>query len=113
MLGVAVFTAPFEWLTRNPVLVYNAAFLGSYVLAGVGAYVLTRSLWGRRDAAVLAGLAFALCPYRLGHVMHLQMLTAGWMPVALWALHRYLASWSRRALAGFALTFLLLALSNV
>jgi hypothetical protein len=33
--------------------------------------------------------------------------------VALWALHRYLASWSRRALAGFALTFLLLALSNV
>jgi hypothetical protein len=112
MLGVAVFTAPLQWLTRNPVLVYNVAFLGSYVLAGVGAYVLTRSLWGRRDAAVLAGLAFALCPYRLGHVMHLQMLMAGWMPVALWALHRYLASWSRRALAGFAVTFLLLSLSN-
>ncbi len=112
MLGVAVLTAPLQWLTRNPVLVYNVAFLGSYVLAGVGAYVLTRSLWGRRDAAVLAGLAFALCPYRLGHVMHLQMLTAGWMPVALWALHRYLASGSRPALAGFAVTFLLLSLSN-
>src|SRR5213593_2369181 len=31
MLGVALFTAPLQWLTRNPVLVYNVAFLGSFV----------------------------------------------------------------------------------
>ena len=47
-------------MTRNPVLVYNVAFLGSYVLTGAGMYLLTRSLWGRKDAAILAGLAFAL-----------------------------------------------------
>jgi hypothetical protein len=112
MLGVAVFTAPVQWLVRNPVLVYNIAFLGSYVLAGVGVYVLARSLWDRSDAALLAGLAFVLSPYRMGQVTHLQVLMAGWMPLSLWALHRYLAGGSRRALAGFAAGFVLQALSN-
>jgi hypothetical protein len=112
MLGVAVFTAPFEWLSRNPVLAYNIAFLGSYVLAGAGVYLLARLLWERRDAACLAGLAFVLSPYRMGQLTHLQVLMAGWMPLSLWALHRYLASGSRRALAGFASAFLLQALSN-
>jgi hypothetical protein len=112
MLGVAVFTAPLQWLTRNPVLAYNAAFLGSYVLAGVGMYLLARLLWERSDAAWLAGLAFMLSPYRTGQVTHLQVLMAGWMPLSLWALHRYLAGGSRRALVGFAASFLLLALSN-
>src|ERR671919_1581948 len=50
MLGVAVFTAPLQWLSRNPVLAYNIAFLGSYVLAGLGVYLLARLLWDRSDA---------------------------------------------------------------
>ncbi|MFL5409182.1 MAG: hypothetical protein ACJ79O_25450, partial [Myxococcales bacterium] len=112
MLGVAVFTAPVQWLTHNPVLVYNVAFLASYVLAGMGAFLLARSLWGRTDAALLAGLAFALSPYRMGQVTHLQMLMTGWVPLSLWALQRYVVSGSRRMLAAFAAAFLLQALSN-
>jgi hypothetical protein len=88
LLGVALFTAPLQWLVRNPVLVYDIAFLASYVLAGSSMYLLARSLWNRRDAALLAGLMFMLCPYRLGQVTHLQVLMSGWMPIALWALHR-------------------------
>src|SRR5207244_2260828 len=38
LFGVAVFMSPLQWVTRNAVLVYNAAFLASYVLAGVGMY---------------------------------------------------------------------------
>ena len=112
MLGVALFTAPLQWLTHNPVLVYNIAFLASYVLAGVGVFLLARSLWGRVDAAVLAALAFVLSPYRMGQVTHLQMLMTGWMAIALWALHGYFATGSRRKLAGAAAAFLLQALSN-
>ena len=37
---------------------------------------------------------------------------SGWMPVALWGLHRYFQSRSRRALAVFAVAYILLALSN-
>src|SRR5579862_2710121 len=33
LLGIAFFTAPIQWLTDNPVLVYNLAFLGSFVHA--------------------------------------------------------------------------------
>src|SRR4051812_19738125 len=112
MFGVALFTAPLQWLTRNAVLVYNVAFVGSYVLGGVGMYALTRELFGRKDAALLAAIAFVFNPYRSSQITHLQVLMAGWMPVALWALHRYFTSGSRRALAGFVMAFVLQALSN-
>jgi hypothetical protein len=112
LLGVAIFTAPLIWLTGSPVLAYNAAFLGSYVLAGLGMYLLTKRLWGRHDAAWLAALAFAFAPHRVMHVPHLQLLMSGWMPLSLWGLHGYFASGSRRALAVFAASFALLGLSN-
>jgi hypothetical protein len=112
MLGVAIFTAPVEWLFGNPVLTYNVAYIGSFVLAGFGMFLLTRALWGRADAAVLAGLAFALTPYRLAQASHLQVLMNGWMPIGLLALHRYFASGSRRWVFVFAAAYLLTALSN-
>ena len=112
LLGIAVFTAPLQWLTANPLLVYNLAFLASYALAGVGMYLLVRSLTGRRDAAFVAGAAFAFGPFRDGQIAHLQMLMSGWMPIALWALHRYFASGRRWALGAFVVTFLIQGLSN-
>lgn len=112
LLGIAIFTAPVDWLTGNPQIAYNVAFIGSYVLAGFGMFLLTRDLWGRADAALLSGLAFALTPFRLGQVPHLQVLMNGWMPIALWSLHRYFGSGSRRWLAGSAIAFVLLGFSN-
>jgi hypothetical protein len=112
LLGVAVFTAPVQWLFHNPVLAYNLAYIASYVLAGFGMFLLTRSLWHRADAALLAGLAFALTPYRLAQSSHLQVLMNGWMPIGLWALHQYFASGSRRWMAGFVAAYLLSGLSN-
>jgi len=44
LLGVALFTAPVQWLTGNPILVYNLAFLASATLAGVGCTSLLESL---------------------------------------------------------------------
>ena len=112
LIGVAIFTAPVQWLFHNPVLAYNVAYIGSYVLAGFGMFLLTRSLWNRADAALLAGLAFALTPYRLAQSSHLQVLMNGWMPIGLWALHRYFARGSRWWLAGFVAAYLLCGLSN-
>jgi len=112
LLGIAIFTAPVQWLTGHPVLTYNIAFLASYVLAGVGMYVLALVLWRRRDAAVLAALAFAFAPHRAAQMSHLQVLMSGWMPVCLWGLHRYVETRSRRALAVCAGAFMLLGLSN-
>lgn len=112
MLGIASFVAPVIWLTGNPILGYDLAFVFSYAFAGSGMYLLARSLTGRRDAAFLAGLAFAFGPSRAVHVSHLQVLTSGWMPIALWGLHRYFANRSTAALAVFVVTFTIQALSN-
>ena len=112
LLGLALFTAPVQWITGNPILTYNLAYIGSYVLAGFGMFLLARALWGRADAAILAGLAFELTPYRFAQTSHLQMLINGWMPIALLALHRYFTTGSRRWLAAFTAAFAVLGLSN-
>src|SRR4030095_13341807 len=59
LFGIALFTAPIQWISANAVLVYNLAFLASYVLSGVGMYVLARDLTGRRDAAAVDGRLYA------------------------------------------------------
>jgi len=112
LLGIAVPLAPIYWLTGNAILAYNVALIGSFALAGIGMYLLARDLTGRRDAAVLAALAFMWCPNRAPQVTHLQVLMNGWMPIALWGLHRYFATGSRRALAVFAAAFVVQGLSN-
>ena len=113
LLGIALLTAPVQWISGNPVLAYNFAVVVSYVLAGTGMYLLALSLTGSRLAAVVSGVAFAFVPYRVAQLPHLQVLMAGWMPLSLFALHRYFDSGSRLALLGFAAAYSLQALSNI
>ena len=61
-------------LTGNPVVVYNLAYLGSYVLAGGGMYLLALSLTGSRPAAAVAGVLFVFVPFRAQEAGHLQSL---------------------------------------
>lgn len=109
LLGIALFTAPLQWVTGNPVLAYNAAYLASVVLAGGGMYVLARQLTGRRDAAVVAACIFASQPFRVSHLPHLQWLMTGWLPLSLWAAHRYFRSRGTATLTACALFFTLQA----
>jgi hypothetical protein len=112
LLGVAIFAAPIEWLTRNPVLAYNAMFFASFVFAGVSMFLLARDVTGRTDAAIVAAAIYAFCPYRMAQVSHLQLLVNGWMPLTLRGLHRYFATGSRTALAGAAVGYWFLAMTN-
>ncbi len=113
LLGIAIPLAPVLWLTHNPILAYNLAFILSYVLAAVGMFLLAQRITRSTEAAVIAALAFAFGPIRTDQISHLQVLTAGWMPICLWALHRYFDGFSRRWLAVFAGTFAWQALSNL
>jgi hypothetical protein len=80
---------PILALTDNVVLGYNLLFLSTFVLSGLGMFLLVRDLTGRPAAAFIAGLAFAFAPYRLSQLNHLQVLSSQWMPFALLALRRY------------------------
>jgi hypothetical protein len=111
LLGLAPLTTPIVALTGNALLAYNAAFLLSFVCCGLSAHILTYVLTRRHDVSLLAGLAFAFAPYRMSQIAHVQVLTAYWMPLALAALHLYLADGRARWLALFGVSWVLQALS--
>ena len=87
----ALMSAPLFWLGVPAVSTYNLLLLSGFVLSGVATYYLVRALTGRRDAAAIAGVIFALHPYRFEHYSHLELQMTMWMPVALWSLHRTMA----------------------
>lgn len=95
--GLPVYAA-----TGNAILTYNVLFLSTFVLSGLGLFLLVRELTGHTRAAFVAGLIFAFSPYRIGQYSHLQVLSSQWMPLALFALARYFNTRSRWPLAGLA-----------
>jgi hypothetical protein len=106
MIVPALMAAPLFWIGVHPVVIYNVLLLASFVLSGVAMFLLVRSLTGRSEAAAIAGILFALYPYRFEHYSHLELLMTMWMPLALWGLHRTLASGRVRdgLLTGLAFT---------
>ncbi len=86
-------------VTDNVVLAYNLLFLSTFVLSGLGGFLLVRDLTGRPVAAFAAGVAFAYAPYRLSQFSHLQVLSAQWMPFVLYGFRQFLETGRRRALA--------------
>ncbi len=92
----AIGAAPFIWLGVRPVVVYNLLVLVSFPLSGLAMYVLVRSIAGSALAAVVSGVAFAFYPFRFEHFVHLELLSAFWMPFSLWALHSTLHEPARR-----------------
>jgi hypothetical protein len=113
LLGILPITAAVQWTIGNPLLAYNVAFLCSFLLSALGAYLLCFELTGRRDASFIAGFAFGFAPYRVDQVAHLQVLTAYWLPMTFFALHRYLRNRHWGWLGLFAVMYVLQALSNL
>lgn len=88
--GIAA--APFIWLGAPVVLAYNLQILATFVVCGLGMFLLVRELTGVAAAGLIAGIIFAFAPYRFDHYVHLELVSMQWMPCALWMLHRTLRS---------------------
>ena len=112
LFGIAVFTAPLHFAGLSPAGAYNVALILSAWLSGYFAFLLGRQLTGSTLAGLIAGMAFGFCPYRVGQLSHLQVVTSQWMPLALYAMHVYLDDRRRRWLALFAIAWVLQAFSN-
>lgn len=91
---------PVYAVTGNMVLCYNLLFLSAIVLSGLGMYLLVRELTKQPVAAFVAGVAFALSPYRVDQFAHLQVMSSQWMPLALYGFRRYFTGGQTRALVG-------------
>lgn len=112
LLGLTFISSPIIWLSGNPQLAYNITLLLTFSLSATTAALLAYELTGRRDAAILCGLAFGFAPYRMAHFSHLQVLASFWMPLALLGLHRFLRLRERKWLALFGGAWLMQALTN-
>jgi len=109
----ALLTLPVGWLGGTPIAAYNVAFLASFWLSAVGAYVFVRTLTGRRDAALVAGAIYGFNVYRLISLSHLHTLSAQWPPFVLAGLLVFARTGSRRALAGAAAAMVATAWSSL
>ena len=87
MLIEDIVAAPLIWLGVRDMLVHNLLIFGAIVASGGAAFLLTWRLTRSRGAGLVAGLVFALAPYRIEHIMHMELQWAMWSPLALLALH--------------------------
>ncbi|HEX7283773.1 MAG TPA: hypothetical protein VF239_17070, partial [Vicinamibacterales bacterium] len=111
-LGLGIITTPAIFAGATPVAAYNLAFIASFFLSASAAYSLGVMVTGSRLAAFVAGLIFGFNPFRAGHLEHLELLSAYWLPVMLLALHAWQQSGRRRWLVMFAMASWLQALTS-
>jgi hypothetical protein len=113
-IAQSIMVWPIYWATGNAILAYNIAFLLTFVLTGLGIFLLARALTGSEVAATVAAFVAAFNEYRLVYeVAHLHTLSIHWFPFALYALHRYLETDRRLALSGAVACLVLLNLSSI
>jgi hypothetical protein len=112
LLGLLPVSWVVQTLTGNALAAYNVVFLISFPFCGLAAYALALEVTGRRDAALVAGVAFAFAPYRMAQLSHVQMLSYYWTPLTLLGLHRYLRTRRTTMLVLFGAAWLMQSLSN-
>jgi hypothetical protein len=100
LIPQAIQILPVYLASGNPILCYNLVFLSTFVLSGLGMYLLVRELTGNAVAGFVAGLLFAFAPYRLPQASHVQVLSSQWMPLVFYGLTRYFETRRVRPLAG-------------
>ncbi len=122
LLPQGLFALPINLATGNTVLGYNLVLLFSFLLAAYAMYLLVFDLTHQRAAGIIAGIIFAFNPFNLSNLAQVQLLSFGWLPLALLALRRTIIN-SQRATSNwqhafrdsllFALFFSLQALSSM
>jgi hypothetical protein len=113
LFGISLFTLPVYAATRNPVLAYNVVWLLSYALAAVTAHYVAWRHTRDHLAAIVAGLAFAFCFFRMHHAHgHLHMVWSFWIPLSLVAMERWVARPTWRRLFVFVAIVVLQALAS-
>lgn len=103
---------PIFLFVKNPVFVYNFVLLFSFFSSCLGMYFLVRYLTQNSSAAILAGLIYGFSPFMFAHLFHLQVITAGGIPLAFLFLHKFFQSETFKNLLLFSFFYILQVLAN-
>ena len=112
MLGALPFFAPTNVSTGDPVLALNVVMLASFVLGGFFMHALLWSWTGSAVAAFVAGLAFALAPWRINGLNWPHLLSTQYMPLVVLGLERTVMTRRPSAIALLALALSLQLLAS-
>jgi len=102
--------APILKLTGNPILAHNLTLLIFQALGGWSAYFATSKITGSRAAGWIAGIAFAVSPFRTGYYNYINVHMQFAIPLALVTLSLYL---EKRTLGYLVATILLVWLQMI
>ena len=113
-IGQALIALPFYWASGNLLLTYNVAFLSSFLLTGLGTFLLSRALIASVAGSLVAAVIATFNEYRLvWELSHLHVLSIYWLPFALLGLHRYFETDARRYLVGAGAALVALTFSSI
>lgn len=71
---------PLQFLFRMEIT-YNLVVIFSFIMSGIGMYLLARYLIKNRLAAFISGVIYTFCPFHFAHGLgHLQLIAMEWMP---------------------------------
>ncbi len=90
MLGTTPITVPVYWLGGGPVLAAQLLLIGGFALCGIAMARLVRDWTGSGVAAIVAGAIYAFSPWRLIHLVSLQIQPTFYFPLVLLFVVRYL-----------------------
>jgi hypothetical protein len=105
--------SPIYALTNDVVLCYNLLLLISLAASGLAMHALIRGVTGSTAAGFVAGLAWACWPYRTAHLLHLQLQSMYFLPLAILAVHRIAAARHWRDAIALGVWAALQAISSV
>jgi hypothetical protein len=113
LLLQAVIVWPLWALTHDLVFCYNALLFLSFFASAWTMYLLARAVTGSGAGACLAGLAWGFLPFRYAHLLHLQLQSLYFLPLAFLFLHRLMAGRRRRDAVWLGVLAALQAISSV
>jgi hypothetical protein len=113
LLGNLPLFAPAYFISGNANFANNIVILSSFVLCGVGMYMLVKFATRDYYAAGIAGFIFAFSPVRILQIGHMQLLNFEWAPLAVLALLLALQTRRKRYLVLSTALLFLQALCSV
>lgn len=120
-IHISLLLSPFSQLLGIPLQLlfglnatYNILWLLSFVLGGLGTYLLVKYLTGNAAAAFFAGMVFAFAPYHFVHALgHMGATAIEWIPFCALYLMKTIREDSLRNAVLAAVFFILVDMSDM
>lgn len=113
LLGETILSLPLRLFTDNPILIQNVLILFSFVFSGFFTFLLVDYWLKNKNAAFIAGFAFAFSNFRFQQLDHLNILSSQWLPLVFLYLQKWLDQKKKKLLFLFGLSYLLTVLSSM